>query len=57
MTEQNIEEPEYPSATTHAGAWVDVDGVKKRAIPYVRDDGVWKEAQLWTKFEGFWEAC
>lgn len=44
------------SATTLPGAWVDVDGVKKRAIPYVRDDGVWKEAASWTKIEGLWKA-
>lgn len=44
------------SATTLPGAWVDVDGVKKRAIPYVRDDGVWKVAESWTKIEGLWKA-
>lgn len=43
------------SATTLPGAWVDVDGVKKRAIPYVRDDGVWKVAESWTKIEGLWK--
>ena len=44
------------SVTTFSGAWVDVDGVKKRAIPYVRDDGVWKVAESWTKIEGLWKA-
>lgn len=44
------------SATTLPGAWVDVDGVKKVAIPYVRDDGVWKVAESWTKIEGLWKA-
>ena len=44
------------SATTLPGAWVDVDGVKKRAIPYVRDGGVWKVAESWTKIEGLWKA-
>lgn len=43
------------SATTLPGAWVDVDGVKKRAIPYVRDGGVWKVAESWTKIEGLWK--
>lgn len=44
------------SVTTLPGAWVDVDGVKKRAVPYVRDGGVWKVAESWTKIEGLWKA-
>lgn len=44
------------TATLLAGAWVDVDGVKKRAVPYVRDGGVWKVAESWTKIEGLWKA-
>lgn len=43
------------SATTIAGAWVDVDGVKKKAIPYVRVSGVWKMARPWTKDAGTWK--
>ena len=44
------------TATLLEGAWVDVDGVKKRAVPYVRDGGVWKVAESWTKIEGLWKA-
>ncbi|MBK8748780.1 MAG: fibronectin type III domain-containing protein [Saprospiraceae bacterium] len=43
------------TATLLAGAWVDVDGVKKRAVPYVRDGGVWKLAVSWAKIEGLWK--
>lgn len=43
------------STTTMPGAWVDVDGVKKRAVPYVRDGGVWKLAVSWTKIQGVWK--
>lgn len=43
------------TATLLAGAWVDVDGVKKRAVPYVRDGGVWKLAVSWTKIQGVWK--
>ncbi len=43
------------TTTLLAGAWVDVDGVKKRAVPYVRDGGVWKLAVSWAKIEGLWK--
>lgn len=43
------------SATLLAGAWVDVAGVKKRAVPYVRTGGVWKVAEGWGKIAGLWK--
>jgi hypothetical protein len=43
------------SVTLLAGAWVDVNGVKKRAVPYVRVDGVWKVAESWGKIAGIWK--
>lgn len=41
--------------TLLAGAWVDVNGVKKRAVPYVRVNGVWKVAEGWGKIAGLWK--
>lgn len=43
------------TATLVAGAWVDVAGVKKRAVPYVRDAGVWKVAEIQVKIAGMWK--
>lgn len=43
------------TATLLAGAWVDVDGVKKRAVPYVKVNGVWQPAESWAKIAGMWK--
>lgn len=43
------------TATLLAGAWVDVAGVKKRAVPYVRTGGVWKVAEPYAKIAGLWK--
>lgn len=43
------------TATLLAGAWVDVNGVKKRAVPYVKVNGVWKVAEPWSKIQGLWK--
>jgi hypothetical protein len=43
------------NATTIAGARVNVAGVWKQAIPYVRDGGTWKVARPWTKSLGEWK--
>jgi hypothetical protein len=43
------------TVTLLAGAWVDVAGVKTRAVPYVRDAGVWKVAEGWVKIAGMWK--
>lgn len=43
------------SVTLPAGAWVDVNGVKKRAVPYVRVSGVWKPVEPWAKIAGLWK--
>lgn len=43
------------STKLFAGAWVDVNGVKKRAVPYVRVAGVWKPAESWAKIAGLWK--
>lgn len=43
------------SARTVAGAYVNVSGVWKLAIPYVRVSGVWKQAEAWTRVTGEWE--
>ena len=40
---------------TIAGARVNVGGVWKEAIPYVRDGGVWKLARPWNKALGIWK--
>lgn len=40
--------------TLVAGALVRVDGVWKRAVPYVKVSGVWRIAQPWGKISGFW---
>lgn len=43
------------NATTIAGARVNVGGVWKQAIPYVRDGGVWKVARPWVRVLGVWK--
>lgn len=43
------------SAKTIAGARVNVAGVWKEAVPYVRDAGVWKVAEGWAKIAGLWK--
>lgn len=43
------------SARTIAGARVNVAGVWKDAVPYVRDAGVWKVAEGWGKIAGLWK--
>lgn len=43
------------NTTTLAGAWVNVAGVWKRAVPYVRVSGVWKVARPWVKVLGVWK--
>jgi hypothetical protein len=37
-----------------AGAYIPVDGVIHRAIPWVKIAGVWRPAKPWTKFSGVW---
>ena len=46
---------ERTSSRTIAGARVNVAGVWKEAIPYVRDGGVWKLAEGWAKIAGLWK--
>lgn len=41
-------------ATLLAGAYVDVAGVKKRAVPYVKVAGVWKVAEMRVNLKGLW---
>lgn len=43
------------SITTLAGARVNVGGVWKRAIPWVRVGGVWKVARGWVREAGVWK--
>lgn len=43
------------TAKTIAGARVNVAGVWKDAIPYVRVAGVWKVAEGWAKIAGLWK--
>jgi hypothetical protein len=43
------------NTTTIAGARVNVAGVWKTAVPYVRDGGVWKVARPWVKVLGVWK--
>lgn len=42
-------------ATLIAGAMVNVGGVWKRAVPYVRVAGVWKLARPWVRSAGVWK--
>lgn len=41
--------------TLIAGAWVDVNGVKKRAVPYIKYNGVWYVAEPYAKIAGLWK--
>jgi hypothetical protein len=43
------------NATMIAGARVNVSGVWKQAVPYVKDAGVWKLARPWDKVLGIWK--
>lgn len=43
------------SARTIAGAWLNVNGVWKEAVPYINVNGVWKPAQVWAKIAGAWK--
>lgn len=43
------------SFTTLAGVRINVGGVWKTAIPYVRVGGVWKVARPWGRQFGYWE--
>jgi hypothetical protein len=45
----------YTTARTIAGAFVNVAGVWKPAIPYVKVAGVWKIARPWGRQYGYWE--
>jgi hypothetical protein len=49
--------PYSPVATerTIAGAWYNVDGEWKEAIPYVKDGGLWKLARPWGRVAGVWK--
>lgn len=49
--------PYSPVATkrTIAGAWFNVNGQWKEAIPYVRSGGVWKLARPWGRDAGVWK--
>jgi hypothetical protein len=40
---------------TLAGAYVNVGGAWKQAIPYVRVGGVWKLARPWSRVAGVWK--
>lgn len=42
-------------ATVLAGAVITVGSTKKRAVPYIRQSGVWKLAQPWVKHGGVWK--
>lgn len=43
------------SDRTVAGAYLNVDGVWKEAIPYVKVSGVWKLARPWARIAGAWK--
>lgn len=43
------------SARTVAGAWVNVNGVWKEAVPFVNVNGEWKLAQAWARIAGVWK--
>lgn len=43
------------TARTVAGAWLNVNGVWKEAVPYVNVNGEWKLAQAWAKIAGVWK--
>lgn len=40
---------------TIAGAWVNVNGAWKEAIPYIKDGGLWKLARPWVRDAGVWK--
>lgn len=43
------------TAQTTAGAWANVNGTWKQAVPYVNVNGVWTPAQAWVKIAGVWK--
>lgn len=43
------------SLRTIAGAYFNVDGVMKEAVPYVKHEGVWKIARPWVRLAGVWK--
>lgn len=43
------------SVTTLSGVRINVNGVWKQAIPYVKVNGVWKLARPWGRQYGYWE--
>lgn len=43
------------AVTTYTGARVNVGGVWKNAVPYVRVNGVWKMAQPYVRSGGIWK--
>lgn len=45
----------FTSAATIAGVRINVGGVWKLAVPYVRSGGVWKLARPWVKSAGVWK--
>lgn len=40
---------------TTAGAWINVNGVWKQAVPFVNVNGVWQPAAVWAKIAGVWK--
>lgn len=43
------------TVTTLAGVRINVNGVWKNGIPYVRVSGVWKVGRPWIRLFGYWE--
>ena len=43
------------SVTTLSGVRININGVWKQAIPYVKVNGVWKLARPWGRQYGYWE--
>lgn len=46
----------YATAMTVAGAYIEVGGVIKEAIPYVRNGGIYKLAQPYVRLNGLYKA-
>jgi hypothetical protein len=40
-----------------AGAHISVGGTPRRAIPWIKDNGVWKIAAPWAKADGIWRSA
>jgi hypothetical protein len=43
------------TARTAAGAWINVNGVWKEAVPFVNVNGEWKLAQAFARIAGVWK--